>query len=177
MKLNLLIMPTLLGALSFNALASIGVEDFSIFKHRVGLGYSITEVDSGDYGSGLKLEYGYDFNQYVGLFISAEMNEDADVNESLDKATNIKVGTDIGYTFEWDKFSLKPYGTVGFYSYDESTKSCDNCFDTTYDDDGVYFGVGVRFHYDRFYVDLKRDHFSTDYEDANQMSATFGYRF
>lgn len=51
-------------------------------QHRVGLGYSKTQVtdwisdDTVDWGNGIKLEYGYEFNRIVGINVSYATNSD-----------------------------------------------------------------------------------------------------
>ena len=138
-------------------------------QHRIGVGYSSTDAEvmgiSFGYGDGIKLEYGYDLNKYVGVHASYEKND-----EGLLSGDTIKLGGDIGYTFYHDEFSIKPFISGGAYLYDENF----------YDDSGAYFGFGARATYKNFYADVRQDYF--DMEDQNigvdieQFSFTIGLK-
>ncbi|WP_221274647.1 outer membrane beta-barrel protein [Thaumasiovibrio subtropicus] len=157
------------------------------YKHRIGLGKSSSEIDGHDYGDGFKFTYGYDFNQIFGFFVSAEKNDDISVSDSTGSwesdGTTWKLGTDIGYTFEFDKLSVKPYGAVGFFSYDETGEICLHsrygygCIPTEYDDSGVYYGLGLRLNYDRVYIEVQKDFLEVENYDLDQLSFSLGYRF
>lgn len=165
--------------------ASVLANDFS--GSRVGLGLSKTsvtveynevEIWDGDYGNGFKLEYGYDFNQIIGVGISYETNEDTIFNGELE-GSSIKVGADIGYAFPIQEVFLKPYGKLGFVSYSEEY-SIDND-STEFDDNSVFAGLGVRFQYSHFYTDLSVDFYVLEDGPLDigyvQTALTAGYKF
>ena len=70
-------------------------------QHRVGIGYNKTQVadwltdDTVDWGNGIKLEYGYEFNRIVGINVSYATNSDDE------NVGGIKAEID-GYKFQVD---------------------------------------------------------------------------
>lgn len=82
---------------------------------RVGVGYSSTSIldDSEfyDYGDGLKLELGYDFNRIVGINLSYQESDYSETTyfETLKvDGTTVKVDADVGFAFDFQGWSLKP---------------------------------------------------------------------
>ena len=138
-------------------------------RHRLGVGYSSTDAEvmgiNFGYGDGIKLEYGYDINRYIGIHVSYEQND-----EGILSGDTLKLGGDIGYTFYHEEFSIKPFISGGAYLYDENF----------YDDSGAYWGFGARATYKNFYADVRQDYF--DMEDQNigvdieQFSFTIGFK-
>ncbi|MGF1698735.1 porin family protein [Photobacterium makurazakiensis] len=136
----------------------------------MGVGYSLTDAEafgvSVGYCSGLKLEYGYDFNHIAGAHVSYEQNK-----EGFLKGSNLKFGGDFGYAFDLEGASIKPFNSAGLYSYDENF----------FDDSGFYFGFGARALINRFYVDIHTDYFDMDDAgvsiDMDQFSFTLGMTF
>ncbi|KHT62498.1 hypothetical protein RJ45_16900 [Photobacterium gaetbulicola] len=162
--------------LSFAALTALtalialsGQLNAAELQHRLGVGYSSTDFEalgvSFGYGNGIKLEYGYDFNQIAGMHVSYEQNKDG-----ILKGDTLKLGGDIGYTFEFDEASIKPFISGGFYSYEENF----------YDDSGLYWGLGARATYKNFYIDLRQDFFEMKDQgisvDMEQFAVTLGIR-
>lgn len=160
--------------------------------HRIGAGFSYTAVyldtaitdDWYDYGSGFKVEYGYDINRIVGINLSYETNKDSlsigNIGSSVDGST-FKINTDIGYAFLLNGWAIKPYGSIGLVRYQEKgmLRCGANCsINTEYSDNALSLGGGVRAHLDSgLYADFRNDFFITDNDDTGQLSLTFGYRF
>ncbi|WGV99730.1 porin family protein [Vibrio sp. YMD68] len=162
-------------------------------QHRVGLGYTSTEISSPEYdssvewGNGIKLEYGYEFNRIVGINVSYGKNNESDsgygLHTKIDGST-FKLDTDIGYKFFFDGFTIKPYGSLGLIRYSEEiTLSVgDNGASTKWNDTNVFIGTGVRAEFgNNVYSDLRFDFTYFDNElidiDYNQFSWTIGYKF
>lgn len=172
----------LCGVLS--ALVSTSAFSEEFVGSRVGVGYSQTDIEASfeglstpsiDFGSGFKLEYGYDLNQIVGLNVSYEQNADTlDIEGDkvdLDGSTS-KLSTDLGYAFPIESAFLKPYVKLGYQFYSE---------DTGFDDNSYFYGLGLRFHYSNFYADVSLDkfeqtQFTVDIE-YTQTAFTIGYKF
>ncbi len=158
-------------------------EDFS--GHRVGIGSSATILSdsSVDYGSGIKFEYGYDINRIVGINVSYEKNSDtvSGYSYSVDlDGSMFKVTSDIGYAFNFNKWSLKPYGVVGIakYSEDGVIQSGANSVNTTFDETNPVIGVGVRATFDfGLYVDLRSEYIPVTDMELSQGAVTIGYKF
>ncbi|MDN2482779.1 porin family protein [Vibrio agarivorans] len=144
--------------------------------HRIGLGFSSTEADSSDWGNGIKLEYGYEFNHIFGLNVSYAQNNDSEYGLKLDGST-FKVDSDIGYKFDLDGFSIKPYAAVGLArNSEELTYQGEKVM--SYNDTSLFFGIGARADIGRhFYTDMRFDLPTFDSVDYDQFSWTFGYRF
>ncbi|MGL6259703.1 porin family protein [Vibrio sp. WXL103] len=171
-------MKFLLPALISSVVLSAGAfaNDFS--GHRVGLGYSKTELDLGDinveWGTGIKLEYGYDINQIFGVNVSYAKHKESDRYASLDGST-FKIDTDIGYKFVSEGYSIKPYAAIGLAFLDEDLKVDDVKGNIT--ENTIFVGLGLRADIgDHFYTDLRVD-IPSFYENFDQASVTFGYRF
>ncbi|MDG3087210.1 porin family protein [Vibrio hannami] len=171
-----------LSTLSFSTIA---MDDFS--GHRAGIGYSsldFSDLDATyDAGNGFKLEYGYDFNRILGLNVSYEKNSDK-VSEygfsSEIDGGSFKIDTDIGYAFQLDQFSVKPYGAIGFTRYkEEITLSYgDYSYSEKYNDSAIHLGIGARAQFDAgVYADMRFDLTSIDSMDADYFSFTVGYKF
>lgn len=180
---NLLLGSSLLLAL-FSA-NSMAANDFSGSRVGVGLSKTSLTVESygsedwdGDYGNGFKLEYGYDFNQIIGLGISYETNNDTLFDVELE-GESIKVGVDLGYAFPIQDAFIKPYGKLGFVSYSEDYFT--DGYRGDFDDSSVFAGLGVRFQYSHFYADLDVDFYTLEDGPYDlyyvQSALTAGYKF
>ncbi|MGF1764798.1 porin family protein [Aliivibrio kagoshimensis] len=190
MKKNIL--PLVISIFSISSPFSFALADDDYQGHRIGAGFSTTAVyldtlftnDWYDYGSGFKVEYGYDINRIFGINLSYETNKDAvsisNLSSSMD-GTTFKINSDIGYAFLLNGWAIKPYGSVGLVSYKEEGRvSCgSNCsINSKYSDNTLSLGAGVRAHLDSgLYADFRNDFFVTDNEDIAQLSLTLGYRF
>jgi hypothetical protein len=127
---------------------------------------------------GVKIEAGYDFNRVIGLDVSYET-----ANETLNNMTNdrdiegsaIKAGADVGYAFYSRKAFLKPYAKIGFVSFSEDD----------YDASSVFAGLGLRYQYGHYYMDLAADGYfldndenaALDYYQFVYAAFTVGYKF
>ena len=166
-------------ALTPSVSASI-FEDNEFSGHRVGGGYSNTDLifdnHSFDYGDGIKLEYGYDINQIVGINASYQNNNESKFGTDLNGST-FKIDSDIGYTFQLEGWSVKPYGAVGLARTHEKWSYSDGDSDS-YKDVSLMGGMGARANFDMgLYTDLRYDFFNVDNQDVDQLSLTVGYRF
>ncbi|RTZ15277.1 porin family protein [Vibrio aquaticus] len=161
-------------------------------QHRVGLGFSSTDMTddffgssyTSDWGNGIKLEYGYEFNQIVGLNVSYAKNKDSvslqGASAELD-GTTFQIDADIGYKFMLDGFAIKPYGVIGLARYNEEIST--NFMGTdSWNDTSFVLGAGVRADIGQhFYSDIRID--LTSYDDGfdtmdyDQFSFTVGYKF
>lgn len=147
--------------------------------HRVGGGYSNTDLildnRALDWGDGIKLEYGYDINQIVGINASYQNNNGSKHGIDLDGST-LKVDSDIGYTFQFEEWSVKPYGAVGLARVNE--KASYDGYSDSFKEISLMGGMGVRANLDMgLYTDLRYDFFNVDHQDQDQLSLTVGYRF
>ncbi|WP_341848963.1 porin family protein [Vibrio parahaemolyticus] len=167
------------------AMSSVANAQESFSGHRIGGGFSATSLSDGsyDYGTGIKLEYGYDINRIIGINVSYEKNSDTYnayySSVELDGFT-FKVTSDIGYAFNFSKWSLKPYGTAGIAKYSEEgvIRSGSTSFDTEFDETNVVVGVGVRATFDLgLYVDLRSEYIPVTDMELSQGSVTVGYKF
>lgn len=151
---------------------------------RVGAGYSHSEEDGENLGNGFKAELGYDFNQIVGASISYEESSTdtaitfngTDYDLDVDGQA-LKLGVDLGYAFPLQEAFLKPYIKLGYQFYNLEVVSADFV-----DDEALYYGVGVRFQYKRFYSDLSFDTSEINSvidtsADLTQTALTIGYKF
>lgn len=165
--------------------ASVFANDFAGSRAGVGLSktsvvfeYEGEDIWEGDLGNGFKIEYGYDFNQIIGVAISYETFDDS-ISDGEIEGSAFKVGTDIGYAFPIQEAFLKPYGKLGFVSYSE-TYSEDN-YESDFDDKSVFIGLGLRFQYSHFYTDLSVDFYTLDNgtldQKMTQTALTAGYKF
>ncbi|EGR3213791.1 porin family protein, partial [Vibrio parahaemolyticus] len=169
-------------AVSYSSCAQ-SYEDFS--GHRIGGGFSATILSDGsyDYGTGIKLEYGYDINRIVGINVSYEKNSDTYggyySSVELDGST-FKITSDIGYAFNFSKWSLKPYGTVGIAKYSEEgvIRSGTVGVNTEFDETDPIVGVGLRATFDfGLYADLRSEYIPVSDMELTQGSLTIGYKF
>ncbi|MFH0262723.1 porin family protein [Vibrio barjaei] len=171
-----LFLATAIAATSTGAFANA---DFS--GHRVGIGASNLKFAysgaSWDIGTGVKVEYGYDFNQIFGINASYTWNQNT-FDEHLDyKARTLKVDTDIGYAFDVGQAWVKPYGVVGLAFVSDEANTTD-LGKLTGNDTSVYLGVGVRAQLDMgLYADLRYDLPTFDVLEADYLSFTVGYKF
>ncbi|WP_028025186.1 porin family protein [Enterovibrio calviensis] len=169
---------------------TVVADDFS--GHRVGIGFVSTDIENTqgervDWGSGFKLEYGYDINKIVGVNLSYSNTSDGvqhyfnSQRVGADISTNtFKFDTDIGYTFQQNNFAIKPYGALGFASYKDKLDihlGDGNTSSHSYKESTPYFGFGVRGTLAQgLYADLRLDYLLDDaYTD--QFSFTVGYKF
>ncbi|MDD1795330.1 porin family protein, partial [Enterovibrio sp. ZSDZ42] len=169
---------------------SVAANDFS--GHRVGIGFTTTDIENTqgervDWGSGFKLEYGYDINRIFGVNLSYSNTSDSvqyyfnSQRFGADLSTNtFKFDADIGYTFQQNNFSIKPYGAVGFANYKDTLDihfGDSNSSSRSYKESAPYFGIGVRGALTQgLYADLRLDYLMDDaYTD--QFSLTVGYKF
>lgn len=165
-------------ALTPSVSASI-FEDNEFSGHRIGGGYSNTELvfdnRGADWGDGIKLEYGYDINQIFGINASYQNNNGSKYGVDLDGST-LKIDSDIGYTFKFEEWSVKPYGAVGLARVNEKL-SYDSISDS-FKEISLMGGMGVRANLNMgLYTDLRYDFFNIDNQDQDQLSLTVGYRF
>ncbi len=160
--------------------------------HRVGLGFATTEVEDYagnqiDWGMGFKLEYGYDFNRVIGINASYTNTSD-DVYHNYGslrygaevKSHTYKIDTDIGYAFQLNDFSIKPYGAIGLASNREklTIHLDDRSTSQSYNDNSLYLGVGVRTTLGMgVYTDIRMDFPTFDDVYTDQFSFSMGYRF
>ncbi|MFM2589069.1 porin family protein [Vibrio sp. TBV020] len=155
--------------------------------HRVGIGFNKTSIEqvlspSIDYStSGFKLEYGYEFNHIVGVNISYNKGS-GDFLPFIDSNNStFKIDTDIGYTFNFDGFSIKPYGVIGWAKFDEELSVVGENLGS-WDDSSLFIGTGVRGTFnENFYADFRADFINLKDEGddifVDQFSFTVGYKF
>ncbi|MGF1909257.1 porin family protein [Vibrio kasasachensis] len=176
------------------AVVSVPVVASESNSFRLGGGYSQTDMDnsfqSSDYGSGFKLEFGYDVNPYIGIKLSYEQNEgdmsftDGSnyVKADFDGST-FKGGFDLGYPLESAIGVFKPYVAIGLSSYSEdATLTGDITGNTSASSSQLYYGVGARFTSSaNVYLDLSYDLFEVEDSlstyDFTQLGLTIGYQF
>ncbi|PSU48144.1 hypothetical protein C9J12_13095 [Photobacterium frigidiphilum] len=165
--------------------ASSVIADDNYQGHRAGIGYSWTELSeisgginrySADYGDGIKIEYGYDFNRIVGLNVSYAQNNDNWSFGKLD-ASNFQIDSDIGYAFLLNGFDIKPYGAIGLSRINEKFTYNSGASDSS-SETSLALGTGVRMGFDfGLYADLRANIVFTEHVDTEQYSFTVGYRF
>lgn len=162
-------------------------------QHRIGLGFSSTDATqyyndqsfTADVGNGIKIEYGYEFNQIVGLNISYAKNKDSvnyyDIVTAEIDGSSFQIDADIGYKFMLDGFAIKPYGVIGLARYSEESHLAGIEIDN-WNDTNLVLGAGVRADIGQhFYSDLRID--ITSYDDGfntldyDKFSWTVGYKF
>ncbi|GEA50482.1 hypothetical protein VIN01S_12860 [Vibrio inusitatus NBRC 102082] len=150
--------------------------------HRIGIGFSSTKdvtYDSVKLGTGVKLEYGYEFNNIVGINLSYAGYSDSasEYGLTLDvDGSTIKIDTDLGYTFHFEQWALKPYAAIGIVRHNEEWRLLGE--KESMDDTKLFFGIGARATIkEHYYADARLEGFATDYADYGQFSMTFGYRF
>ncbi|MGF1719897.1 porin family protein [Vibrio kyushuensis] len=159
-------------------------------QHRVGLGYASTDLyfsdtdSSLDWGNGIKLEYGYEFNRMVGINTSYAQNNESFGYGIEMEGSSFKIDTDIGYKFLLDGFNIKPYGAIGLIRYSEklSVPIGSTEVSGSWNDTNVFIGTGVRAEIGQhFYTDIRFDftYFNDGKDDVDydQFSWTVGYKF
>lgn len=149
--------------------------------HRVGLGYNkVTDVtygyDTYTRGTGMKLEYGYDFNHIAGINVSFASHSDSYYGFELDGMT-FKVDTDLGYAFDINEdFTVKPYGTIGLASLAEDYSYMG--YGTSANEATLFLGAGVRANIgSHLYTDMRIEWAAYEQVDIDVFSLTFGYKF
>lgn len=179
------ILASTLLALSFGAAAS------EYNGHRIGAGISnLTLSDNSSFnvpdwklGNGIKLEYGYDFNEIVGINVSYTNHSDdvsvPDIEHSVNyKSSSLKVDADIGYAFQLDGFAIKPYGAIGLTSTSEDLDTNSSWGNVYGGYSNLHVGMGVRAQLDMgMYADFRYDLGTYDDIDTDYVSFTVGYRF
>ncbi|MDB1125960.1 porin family protein [Vibrio algarum] len=158
-------------------------------QHRVGLGFSKTKINeyftdsTVDWGKGIKLEYGYEFNRLVGLNVAYTKNKDSESNYGVSSdidGFNIKIDADIGYKFYLENLNIKPYGLIGLAHHnEENSLSWDGGkLNETYKDTSIVIGLGARAEFGaHIYTDMRVDYAIYDDADYDTFSWTIGYRF
>lgn len=172
-------------ALLISSFASSAIADDYYQGHRVGIGYSWTQLSSisnsdyrlsTDYGDGIKVEYGYDFNRIVGLNVSYAQNNEDWYFGKLD-GSNFQIDSDIGYAFLLNGFDIKPYGAIGLSRINEKFTYNSGASDKS-SETSLALGTGVRMGFDfGLYADLRANIVLTEHVDTEQYSFTVGYRF
>ncbi len=153
-------------------------------KHRVGIGYSSTSTSdwfakSDKWGDGIRLEYGYEFNEIFGINLSYAQNNDnffnGEYNVDLD-GYNVKLDTDIGYKFYMNGFAIKPYGILGLARQSEKISSTH--LNHNFNELSFVAGAGVRADINQhIYSDFRFDFARYEGNDYDTISWTVGYRF
>ncbi|WP_261834631.1 porin family protein [Vibrio ishigakensis] len=168
-----------LSLLSIPAIAQDEVAEPKAQGHRIGLGFASTEEPDLEvsFGKGLKLEYGYEFNNIVGINLSyAGFGEDVLGGLFKVEGSTFKLDTDLGYTFHFDNFAIKPYGAIGVVRIDEEWTALGE--KESYDDTTIFVGIGARATlFEHYYTDIRFEAFASEILDYDQFSMTFGYRF
>ncbi|GAM76860.1 hypothetical protein JCM19241_5756 [Vibrio ishigakensis] len=169
-----------LSLLSIPAIAQDEIAEPKAQGHRIGIGFSSTTdvtIDDIDLGKGVKLEYGYEFNSIVGINLSyAGFSEDALGGLIKVEGSTLKLDTDLGYTFHFDDFAIKPYGAIGVVRLDEEFTGFGE--KESYDDTTIFVGIGARATlFEHYYTDIRFEVFASEFSDYDQFSMTFGYRF
>lgn len=157
-----------------------------VSQHRIGIGFNDTNIYDTytahyvDWGKGIKLEYGREFNQIVGINVSYAKNKDSEtyagITSKID-GNKFQVDTDIGYKFLLEDFSIKPYGAIGI-AYQNEKNSVSGWSDESYSDTSLIIGLGARAEFwGALYSDLRFDfgHFHGD--EYDNFSLSVGYRF
>jgi hypothetical protein len=169
----------LLLTLPIFSLSAVANSDFS--GHRIGLGYNkVTDVtfisDTYTRGTGMKLEYGYDFNHIAGINVSFASHSDSHYGFDLDGMT-FRVDSDLGYAFEIDEdFTIKPYGAIGLASLAENYSYLGHSISAH--EATIFLGAGVRANIgSHFYTDMRLEWAAYDEVDVDTFSLTFGYKF
>lgn len=178
---NILLIATTLFAISTQVTANEKKQD-DFSGNRIGAGFSNSVQNYNgsiyDSGQGLHLEYGYDFNKIVGLNLAYDTSSLEGYPYSLQTET-IKVGADVGYTFVFSGWALKPYGSVGYASVQANLNSHSYYYgDRSATEDAAYFGLGIRAHLNNgIYFDIKSNAAQIQNSVYGQASWTVGYKF
>lgn len=158
---------------------------------RVGIGYSDTSLQNNtsdvEYGSGIKIEAGFDLNRIFGVQTSLEWNEDSQdiyIGGFIPTSVSVegltwKIGTDIGYQFDVSHMlQVKPYSVIGLTSYRQNIHS--NFGSDRFDGTDIYMGFGVRGTSKQgLYAALEYNYTPeiNTHSDMYQISATIGFKF
>ncbi|MEH6454082.1 MAG: porin family protein [Psychromonas sp.] len=157
---------------------SFAAEDVS--GHRVGAGYNkVKDVTYSDYsytrGTGIQLEYGYDINKVFGLNVAFATHNENAAGLDLD-GFSFKLNSDIGYTFVFDSFSIKPYGAIGLINLHEEYSY--GSLDYSGSESSLTLGIGTRAVINKhFYADIRYDITALEHVDLDILSFTVGYKF
>ena len=119
------------------------------------------------------VEYGYEFNSIVGFNLSGSSYSDYYYEDLLKyDGTYVRVASDIGYTFTFNGWDLKPYSLIGLVNLNESN-TLSNSSTTK-----LQMGAGIRATLDSgLYIDLSAKTMDLDQRDGNESSLTIGYKF
>lgn len=148
--------------------------------HRIGAGFNkVTDVtdtqSSYSRGTGIKLEYGYEFNKVIGLNGAFTTHSDSAYDIDISGISN-KVDADIGYTFISDSFTVKPYGAIGIISMYEDYAVGD--FNISAMESSILLGIGARAVINKhLYADIRYDIMAFEEIDVDTFSFTVGYKF
>ncbi|GAD80428.1 porin family protein [Vibrio ezurae] len=153
-------------------------------KHRIGVGYNSTNTSewltkSDKWGDGLRLEYGYELNNILGINLSYSQNKDTFVvgeqTSDLD-GYNIKLDTDIGYKVHINGFAIKPYGILGLARQSETRAI--NKTDYRFNEISFVTGAGLRADLNsHLYSDFRFDFSRYNDSEYYTISWTLGYQF
>jgi opacity protein-like surface antigen len=128
-------------------------------------------------GGGVKLEYGYELNHIVGFNLSYQGFGESWSGVNVDGSV-FKADTDIGYAFDLQQFSIKPYVAVGVAAVNEKWTVDGWSGEDDLSDTSFLFGFGARTTFmHNFYADLRFDYLMTEYSDLDQFSLSVGYKF
>ncbi|MEH0742790.1 porin family protein [Vibrio cholerae] len=155
--------------------------------HRIGVGFNNTKIEDALYDedykvSGLKLEYGYEFNSIVGINLSYTKGKETFYEYFESDTSTLKIDADIGYTFQLDNsLAIKPYAAIGLVKLKEKFNAFDYPIDS-WSDNALFVGLGTRATFaEHFYADLRLDYMNLDDDGddifVDQFSLTFGYKF
>lgn len=119
------------------------------------------------------VEYGYEFNSIIGFNLSGSSYSNYYYEDQLKyDGTYVRVASDIGYTFEFNGWDLKPYTLVGMVNLNESNTLSNS---STLK---LQIGAGIRATLDfGLYIDLSAKTMDLDHRDGNESSLTIGYKF
>ncbi|GAD88433.1 MULTISPECIES: porin family protein [Vibrio] len=175
---------TVTTVIAFSLLSTAVQANMSEPAHRVGVGYNSTNTSewltkSDKWGDGIRLEYGYELNEILGINLSYSQNKDtfllAEHTTDLD-GYNIKIDTDIGYKIHMNGFAIKPYGILGLARQSE-TRTLNS---TKYRFNEISFvtGAGLRADLNQhLYSDFRFDFSRYDDNEYYTVSWTLGYLF
>nr|WP_086938586.1 outer membrane beta-barrel protein [Thaumasiovibrio occultus] len=169
-------------------------------QSRVGIGYSSTEATTGDFGTGFKGEYGFDVNPIFSFTTSIETNGtdeergtifvddnygrpvEVQYSGSID-GLNLKIGGDVGYTFDSGTVKIKPFVSGGLFFYGQTADICVSaqgyagCESVEGDDNGLFYGIGARMSISNIYIDVRQEYFEPGDLELEQFGLTVGVYF